>query len=64
MVYIVRQCPTGFSHLSTETVFDSLDTAKKYACDLANSKGVDISVKVFEAADSKPTTKRTLRLQW
>ncbi len=64
MVYIVKEYPTGFQHLAKETVYDSFDAAKKYASDLANSKGVDISIKVFEAVDNKPATKRTLKLQW
>lgn len=64
MVYIVKDYPTGFQHLAKETVFDSFDAAKKYASDLANSKGVDISIKVFEAEDVKALTKRKLVLQW
>ena len=63
MVYIVRQYPTGFQHLAKETVYDSFEQAKKYAFELEQHKGVDISIKIYEA-DNSTTLKRKLLCQW
>lgn len=63
MVYIVKEYPTGFQHLAKETVYDSFDAANSYARSLAYNKGVDISIKVFEAENAS-SLKRKLLLQW